>query len=114
MLVESASVGDHAKSRRIPTQDADLSLQGPRSKGGAGRSQSAMLRNKSHAGGHTVRKRHREEVVVAWTVQPTFSTLGGVPSEVLGRDDAAADSSTMRLNSMTTSGAILSQRRLRV
>lgn len=35
------------------------------------------------------------------------------PSEVLGRD-MAVDSSTMRLNSWTTSGEILSQRRLRV
>ena len=54
-------------------------------------------------------EQHREDGVI----QAMFSTLPGLPSDVLGRE-AAADSSTMRLNSTTTSGEILSQSKLLV
>jgi hypothetical protein len=47
---------------------------------------------------------------VADVAQPSVLRLWALP----GRDDTPAEASTMRLNSWTTSGAILSHSRLRV
>lgn len=87
--------------------DAEGSLCDPQTVGGAEENQNAMQKE-DYAKWRRIMERHGRV-----SVQPMVSTLVSFPSEVLGRE-AAADSSTMRLNSTTTSGEILSQSKLRV
>lgn len=106
-MAKQMAQGEGGGSRRCKLSQREARLE-------SGKNESAMLK-RIHAKESRHRVGRKERLTLSLLVDEAELTQASAlrPSEVLGLD-MAVDSSTMRLNSCTTSGEILSQSRLRV